>query len=691
MSAPHNAPEAIVNGTPDDDGQATDGIETRSHSAPEQNVPISSQEARESQDTSREGVNQSYAIGADGEEAHHSPTEGFGSGVSVPGQHDMNTEQTRSESPSRLSTEQHSGSPAPSALEEGIGVPNTGPQNQSHDAASDSEHRTQTIAKGTSYRSGKLSRKWTILLVFVEAGVVATVTALAIWSAKNNGFASVPQIPPQSSPTITISTFWNHGLLWTAVPTFSMKMFDLMWGTGVDATARRQPYVDLVRHPGKETKTAKKTILPDYQSEPQLYNWVVAFRNRHCVVGASLLLSTVASLVIEPLVAHLFFTAPSFANSSVSITTTSVFNGSAVDSVKSLRPALDLANAIHAYGSSPPAWMTSEYAFLPFTVDDGGTAPGNITADNSAALSGALSCQLLPVTSDTAKLDSSTGELSFSATDRGCPVSASLAVNSSTPSYARSWYVADCPGSEFGRIGVVAGYYNESSPIQLGSPSFVSCIVSYHQTQGSLTVQLDVRGASQPQFIAFDLESDTQIYLESYLTFESTLHSYNTFDPSAGAQVDTFGNTVLSSAQATNTSAPFDPAVIADATATVFATVFAAAALDIFFQPAESNVAPAIAILSTPVTRLYVTWPIAVIVVAIAGLALVCTLSLAEYARRHECMLMEKPVGLLGSAVTLRGSEVLEFVERVKDAMSRGEAKVQEHIEGWYPLEKTRV
>ena len=218
-----------------------------------------------------------------------------------------------------------------------------------------------------SYRPWKLDWKWITFLVLVETSIIAGIIFLDIFSARNNGIASVIQPSAISLASLKFPSTWAYGLLWTTLPTFIMKLFEIMWTTAVSATADRQPYVDLCR-PKSTSLSAKLTILLDYRSYPSLYGWFIAFRNKHGLVGAALLLNLITSLSLVPLTSHLFSTIASSTSTPISTTLASEFNESALTSTTSLRPAIDLANAIHAYGSASPAWMTAEYAFVPFNM-----------------------------------------------------------------------------------------------------------------------------------------------------------------------------------------------------------------------------------------------------------------------------------------------------------------------------------
>jgi hypothetical protein len=543
--------------------------------------------------------------------------------------------------------------------------------------------------KKPPYLTWKLKVPWISTLIILQVVIIVAISVLNVVSSNTDGIASVPQL---SDFSLTTESTWVYGLLWTALPTFLMKLLESLWNTSVSATASRQPYVNLVQpKEGKEAHNAKNTILLDYTS-PLFYTWVQAFHRGHNMVGTALLMSLIVSLALIPLTSHLLYSAPSTISQPITIVRTGVLNETALTGATTIRPAIDLAKAILGYDSALPSWTTREYAFIPFNLSGPGSveASANITTHNATAYSALLDCQQMPITSQTASLsvpEVGVSILSLNGTDRGCAVSAAVPVSNSTALYAQSWNTPHCADSTSGRLGLITGSFDDSSPIKLRNPTWVSCIPSYNQTQGVLTVSS--LSSAVLVLSAFTITTSQQTSIEATLTLEHTLHSYFTFDPSSGTQVDAFGDAVLAYAQAQSPDALNDPYLVGNATQTVYATIFAGVARTVLIQPlADSTQSDATA--TIPVTRLYVAAPIAWTLVAIVACVLVCTVGMFAYGQVYPSILREKPVGLLGRAVILDRSEVSEFVRDMKDAAGEDEDQIEKYIQGWYSMKGTR-
>jgi Protein of unknown function (DUF3433) len=75
-----------------------------------------------------------------------------------------------------------------------------------------------------------------------------------------------------------------------------MTISPAAWDMVVNASWQRQPFVDL-RRSQKDAVSAEKTVMVNYAAVSGLWNWVVAFRNRHVYLGCTFLLALVFSVV----------------------------------------------------------------------------------------------------------------------------------------------------------------------------------------------------------------------------------------------------------------------------------------------------------------------------------------------------------------------------------------------------------
>jgi hypothetical protein len=539
---------------------------------------------------------------------------------------------------------------------------------------------------GAEWRAWKLKWWWMISLVIIEAGMIATIIYLQRRSASQNGVTSVPEVSSSSvSSHFSISNIWKYGLLWTTLPSLVMTIYRMMWETIVSGTSERQPFVEL-RRPQPKAASAKVTIMLDYRSYPLFFSWIVALGNGHLLLGVSMLLSLILSIAVVPLTAHLFVAAQSQSSSSVALSFSTTFNESALTVQTSLQPAIDLSNAIRVYGGNPPPWMALEYGFQAFVAGTENMPRGNITADTNA-YSAQLDCQAFsPEDSSASYSDGVDGtRVNYQFNDRGCEVSGYIFVVNTTSTYASSWQ-SNCEESVYGRIGIFAGIYSNTSSIKIANYTLISCNVSYWNTSGSMTVSL--QPGAPPQFVSFTPKESTAFHPLFYRIFEYGLHYYTFFDGSGSIESDAFGFSVYSLAKTRDPTSPITPDLIQNSTRDIFQTLYAGLAVTVLLQntttPRTAN-----GELSTAVTRLYVVTPVAYTIAAILALILVCNVSLFIYAQVKHSILLEQPTGLLGNAVLLDQSQLQRFVSDFRREHP-GESKLVDYVKKNYAVNSSK-
>jgi Protein of unknown function (DUF3433) len=270
------------------------------------------------------------------------------------------------------------------------------------------------------------------------------------------------------------------------------------------ASSQRQPFIEL-RRDKSQAASAECTILLDYEAHPALWKWFIAFRNRYIHLGMTFLLS-LAMWIVPPLGAHLFTVTTVPFNSTVTVTSSSAFNFSANSAYFDVRPAFDDSLVTQLYGGYPLPWTTTEYAFSPFNTD-GEARSSNLTA-NTTAYSAYLDCQAYA--SSQSETIYSTPDGSDSVTmytiDRGCPVSGQLKTVNGTTLYGYTFSIQNCSyESGISRSGIYAATYDPIAPEHISNLTLISCISSYWQTVGNLTVSITPNQG--PTFIAFSPDS----------------------------------------------------------------------------------------------------------------------------------------------------------------------------------------
>jgi hypothetical protein len=199
--------------------------------------------------------------------------------------------------------------------------------------------------------------------------------------------------------------------------------------------------------------------------------------------------------------------------------------------------------------------------------------------------------------------------------------------------------------------------------------SVISCIPTCRNTFGSLMLSLQPSASSQ--FISFTPGTPTTIHPVFYEPFERIVHDYTFFDPSNTFSADAFGFSVYNHAKNQNSSFPIQPDLLKSSAEDVFTTFYAGL---VNTQLMEQAASPRIAqgTLSLPITRLYVVTFIAYIIVGFLGVILVCNILLFIYTETKHSILHEEPIGLMGNAALLRGSDVSAFVSEFRERHGNG-------------------
>ena len=525
----------------------------------------------------------------------------------------------------------------------------------------------------------------------VHTGFIVALAILTWRSHKKDGFTDVKYDPVTSLSHVSWEKLARSQFRWTLVPALIMSVVGICFGTMVSASAERQPYIEL-NHKNDKAKNAKLTILLDYPSSALLYSWAVALGNHHFLLAISLLVQLFVSVSLVSLTGNLFRADDSHNSSSVGLVSVVDFNVASLTLKTDLQPAIELASAIHAYGAVPPTWMTAQYSIEPFSPTLAGVT-GNISVRTSV-YSAEVACRIIDRSNlniTLTQLDVSTpGEATISFTDRGCDVGdQGFAVSSDDSTYAVSWY-QNCAEIPIGlnwndRLGIFLGRYSGSDPEKLTNFITISCIPSYQNT--SALVTMSFAPDSQPKVISISPKEETEMINQNFEDIHATLHTYTYFDPSGTFKSDAFARAVHTVTQKLSESSTLNPDSALNATKAMYETMFAALAGTQLMYPLGSSRSMT-GNLDVATTRLYVVIPIACAELALLFLMLACSIGLLIYAYSFSSILQEDPVGLLGKAVVLLGSDIFDFIPRVVHA-NPNKVKVAKLVEKKYAMKQS--
>src|ERR1700712_3153055 len=116
------------------------------------------------------------------------------------------------------------------------------------------------------WKSWTLRRAWTPVFLILDIAIITGILTLDKISRSRNGIADVTPASSTSLSDFSVSRALSEaGLLWTALPSFLMALYRLIWESIVSAAASRQPYVEL-RKSKKQARGAGCSIMLDYQS-----------------------------------------------------------------------------------------------------------------------------------------------------------------------------------------------------------------------------------------------------------------------------------------------------------------------------------------------------------------------------------------------------------------------------------------
>jgi hypothetical protein len=135
------------------------------------------------------------------------------------------------------------------------------------------------------------------------------------------------------------------------------------------------------------------------------------------------------------------------------------------------------------------------------------------------------------------------------------------------------------------------------------------------------------------------------------------------YDPVSNVDSNEFGRHVYKIASKKNSASPLLPEAIIDAAQTLFTTTFAVFTSTDLFKPTSFPL-NGVGVYSVEETRLIVLSPVAYIILGVLFAAAVLNIFLFFYAR-HESMLYEEPVGLLGISGILHNSDLNTMVKRL--------------------------
>ncbi|KAL5314180.1 hypothetical protein ACEPPN_018605 [Leptodophora sp. 'Broadleaf-Isolate-01'] len=512
-------------------------------------------------------------------------------------------------------------------------------------------------------------------------------------SRQNTGFASLGNPPGFLSKRPALEkALWSQGILYTTLPAFFMTLYTMMISSSVTSFVELQPFLDLAKPNGGPAKT---TVMLDYRTYPILYSFAIAFRNKHTLLGVYMMLSVALTVAVVPLTAFLFTDGSFNFDAAVPATLTTFFDETSVLAIPDLRLIMDFASAFRIYDGHAPPWTNGEYAFPKLSTPDiPEPTPGNLTV-NVTAHSAYIDCRIIPENEYTVtRIDHIGGDipaftLQISSSDRGCTVTNNLNIqHKSLPNlqpnstYMTTWSTSCTLDTEYSRLSILSVLYNQGANT-LSNFSLISCIPSYWQTPGNLSIATPTLNSnSAPSINAFSSnESDAVQFRPQILSlfFESSLHTIGSFNPTSDVEANDFGRHILSLAEKYNGSSPMSPEALSSAAEVLFSSIYSVLLSTTVMQP-RPQPETGIGIYSRQQTRVVVVSPVAYIITVILAGVVIAIVTMFWYGTQPS-ILREEPVGILSHAAVLVGSDLLETMKRLRDA-PRYDGKMVQALKG---------
>ncbi|PVH78370.1 hypothetical protein DL98DRAFT_656240 [Cadophora sp. DSE1049] len=551
------------------------------------------------------------------------------------------------------------------------------------------------------WNSWKTRWLWLSLILFITMSLVIVILCLDSASRQNTGFAPLGSAPAfLSKRPVLEKALWSQGILYTTLPAFLMTLYIMMVSSSVTSFVELQPFLDLARSNGGPAKT---TVMLDYRTYPILYSFVVAFRNKHTMLGVYMLLSVLLTVAVVPLTAFLFTDGSFNFESVVPVTIATAFDETSVLAIPDLRLIMDFASAFRIYNGHAPPWTDGEYAFPKIVAAKlPPLGSGNLTA-NVTAHSAYIDCRIIPEKEYTVtRVDHIGGSippftLQISSDDCGCVVTNNFNIrHKSLPNlqpnatYMTTWRTSCTLETEYSRLSIMTVLYNQAVDI-LTNFSIISCVPSYWQTPGSLTMATpSLSSGSAPTIHSFvKNESDAKAFRPPVVSlfFESSLHTIGSFNPTSDVEANDFGRHILSLAGKYNESSPIAPETLSSAVQVLFSSVYSVLLSTTVMQPVSAPVEEN-TIHTRQRNRLVVVSPVAYIIsIILSGVAL-AIVTMFWYGRQPS-VLREEPVGILSHAGILVGSDLLEKMKIMKDEPGYNGKMVEAlkdeypYLEGW--------
>lgn len=501
------------------------------------------------------------------------------------------------------------------------------------------------------------------LLLSAEMSLIGAITTLWILSNVHAGFTNVG-FQGSGSAVFSVQGALDRSqpLLWTTLPVIIFTLYRLFREAVVAALVVETPFIELHQSSSVNPTKIRKSIYVDYRTSLSIIAWYKALQNSHIFLGLCMLFSFVVSIALVPLAGGLFTEGMELSTTNATFSLISTLNMTTDIGVVDYGGFFDVVSASWIYNASYPAGTEGHFA-LPLIAPKQGLR--NYTISLPATTSQlSLDCQVISDAAFTTKVETDNIALrAFSATDRDCLISGDIAVRSGDVYYDRFYYLKafsqqDCPDVA-GRTRMVIFSVPVFSYSDMQDPTLISCIPSYWIVNGTVSVIRSTDSAGRltetPSF------SETSRLIEELPDMKRQQFEQGVINVQSiniGSRFNSPNRLAELVARYTDSHGlEFAEENLIKAASTVYPAVYTMLCLDRFYprlaQPIQQE-----GVLYIPENRLHIVEPVAIVMLVVLAILIVETIYLIIYLHKHPSILAEEPVGLIGAANLLHGSNI---------------------------------
>jgi hypothetical protein len=507
---------------------------------------------------------------------------------------------------------------------------------------------------------------------------------LTALSRRRSGFVAI-----EGDAFSALGSRWKLSLLWTSLPNFIFRLAAIYWDAIAAAFVDRQPYVELSKSPTSGGVSLKKSILLDYRTVLAPWRWIAALKNRHKLIGLSILLGLVYSIAVVPLSASLMVPRIHMRESVTSILEATEYYEVGLNSTTDWNPVFDKVATVILYNGERYPWTDSEFAFSAFGLSgeqSRSSVPENITTITNGT-SAYLDCrEITDYQSSVVSTVDILNRVSIRGTDRGCDFSQEFGVANTTPIYLETISERGCSLDAYqSRLVFTAGQYSDTSSFPLSNVTVISCIAGYATTQGRLTFS----STSNTTGLSFQKTAERYMQRHQYAdVIESNMFLSTDFSLNSAWSTSHFGSIVLYLAKQKEPSTYLGSDILIENIRTVFTASYLTAAAINSFRPKSSPTLVS-ATVAQPQTRLFIVEGIAALSIAMLVLFLVFNALIWRSVQANHTILVEEPQGLLSAAGLLHGSNVFDTLVDGNCTSETYDGRIVKLVESRYDVNRS--